>query len=87
MRSGNVSADTFPTSLPYARTLNDERSRELYWEGTRRTDLIRFGMYTGSTYLWPMKGGQASGVSIDAKYNLFPIPVADLMANPNLVQN
>lgn len=77
---GNVSALTLPLLI-------DERSRELYWEGTRRTDLIRFGMYTGSTYLWPMKGGQASGVSIDAKYNLFPIPVADLMANPNLVQN
>ena len=77
---GNVSALTLPLLI-------DERSRELYWEGTRRIYLIRFGMYTGSTYLWPMKGGQASGVSIDAKYNLFPIPVADLMANPNLVQN
>ncbi|EKD31275.1 MAG: hypothetical protein ACD_77C00349G0007 [uncultured bacterium] len=77
---GNVSALTLPLIV-------DERSRELYWEGTRRSDLIRFNMYTGSTYLWPMKGGQASGVSIDAKYNLYPIPVADIMANPNLVQN
>jgi hypothetical protein len=34
-----------------------------------------------------MKGGQPSGVSIDTRFNLFPIPVADLMANPNLVQN
>lgn len=65
----------------------DERSRELYWEGTRRSDLIRFGLYTGGTYLWPFKGGQPSGVSLDARYNLFPIPEADLMANPNLKQN
>jgi len=77
---GNVSALTLPLII-------DERSRELYWEGTRRSDLVRYNMYTGSTYLWPMKGGQAAGVSIDAKYNLFPIPIADIMANPNLVQN
>lgn len=65
----------------------DERSRELYWEGTRRSDLIRFGLYTGGTYLWPFKGGQPAGVSIPAIMNLFPIPEADMMANPNLEQN
>ena len=65
----------------------DERSRELYWEGTRRSDLIRFGKYTGGTYLWPFKGGQPQGVAIDARYNLFPIPVSDMISNPNLVQN
>ncbi len=81
---GNNSGDVSSLNLNF---LIDERSRELYWEGTRRSDLIRFNMYTGSAYLWPMKGGQPSGVSIDTRYNLFPIPVADLMANPNLVQN
>lgn len=65
----------------------DERGRELYWEGFRRTDLVRYNLLTTSTYLWPWKGGVSSGSAVDAKYNLFPIPSADLSANPNLSQN
>jgi starch-binding outer membrane protein, SusD/RagB family len=71
-------------------TLNDildERARELNLEGQRRTDLIRFGKFTGGSYLWPWKGGVAGGVAIPATYNLFPIPLAGLQANPNLTQN
>lgn len=34
----------------------DERARELYWEGHRRTDLIRFGKFSNSDYLWAWKG-------------------------------
>jgi len=65
----------------------DERARELYWECQRRTDLIRFGRFTGGEYLWPWKGKVREGISTSEKYNLFPIPAADLTANPNLVQN
>jgi hypothetical protein len=65
----------------------DERARELHWEGTRRSDLIRYGKFTESTYLWPWKGGSSAGQSVDAKYKLFPIPASDLTANPNLKQN
>ncbi|NQT76429.1 MAG: RagB/SusD family nutrient uptake outer membrane protein [Bacteroidetes bacterium] len=65
----------------------DERARELYWEGHRRTDLVRFGKFTGGQYLWPWKGNVNDGIATDAKYNLFPLPAADLTANPNLVQN
>lgn len=65
----------------------DERARELYWEGYRRTDLIRFGKFTGGSYIWQWKGGVKEGVATNEKYNLFPIPDADLGANPNLVQN
>jgi starch-binding outer membrane protein, SusD/RagB family len=65
----------------------DERGRELYWEGHRRTDLIRYGLLTGGTYLWPWKGGVASGTGVDDKFNLYPIPVANRTANPNLSQN
>ncbi|OYQ32216.1 RagB/SusD family nutrient uptake outer membrane protein [Flavobacterium cyanobacteriorum] len=65
----------------------DERARELNLEGHRRTDLIRFGKFTGSSYLWPWKGGAQNGVSIPSTYNLFPVPQSALQANPNLTQN
>jgi starch-binding outer membrane protein, SusD/RagB family len=64
-----------------------ERARELYWEGHRRTDLIRFGRFTGGQYLWPWKNNVREGGATDARYNLFPIPQADMTANPNLTQN
>jgi len=65
----------------------DERGRELFWEGHRRTDLVRYGLLTSASYLWPWKGGVASGTAVDSKYNLFPIPAANRTANPNLEQN
>ena len=65
----------------------DERGRELNLEGHRRTDLIRFGRFTGGSYLWPWKGNTAGGTSISDAYNLFPIPQSALDANPNLQQN
>lgn len=68
-------------------TVLNERGRELYWEGHRRTDLIRYGLLTSSAYLWPWKGGVASGTGKDSKYNLFAIPSSNLVANPNLTQN
>ncbi len=64
-----------------------ERGRELYWECHRRTDLIRFGEFTGGSYVWPWKGNVPDGKVTDSKYNLFPIPASDLNANPNLTQN
>ena len=67
--------------------LLDERSRELYWEGTRRTDLIRYGKFTGGAYLWPWKGKVAAGASTEAYRDLYPIPSNDLGANPTLKQN
>ena len=71
-------------------TLNyvlNERGRELYWEGHRRTDLIRYGLLTSGTYVWPWKGGVASGTGVDSKYNLFPIPSEFRNTNTNLEQN
>ena len=65
----------------------DERSRELYWEGQRRSDLVRFGKFTKG-YVWDYKGGVQEGVSnIDGKFNIYPISDKDLTANPNLKQN
>ena len=65
----------------------DERGRELLWEAHRRTDLIRFGRFTGGTYLWAWKGGSAGGTSTEDFRNLYPLPASELTANPNLVQN
>jgi hypothetical protein len=68
-------------------TILAERSRELLFEAKRRTDLIRFGKFTGSSYLWAWKGGTAGGASIDAHLAVYPLPANELAANPNLTQN
>jgi hypothetical protein len=65
----------------------DERARELFWEGSRRTDLIRFNKYTSATYVWPWKGGVKDGKSVSDYLKFYPIPSTDLTANPNLKQN
>ena len=65
----------------------DERARELYWEAHRRTDLVRYGRFSDSDYVWPWKGGVKEGTSTSAHLDLFPIPSTDLNANPNLEQN
>lgn len=62
----------------------DERARELYWECVRRTDLIRYGRFTTSSYLWQWKGKVMDGAAVNSKYNIYPIPSTDLTANPNL---
>ena len=67
--------------------LLDEWSREFYFEGRRRSDLIRFGDYGGSSYNWDWKAGIAAGSQFSSTYNLMPIPSSDMNANPNLLQN
>lgn len=80
--AGNVSSSILNESF-----ILDERSRELYWEGYRRTDLIRFGKFTGSSYVWPWKGGVAAGAAVGDFRALYPIPNTDMNANPTLDQN
>jgi hypothetical protein len=69
------------------QTVLDERGRELGLEGHRRQDLIRFGKFTGGSYLWPWKGGLKDGTAISDNYKVFPIPLTALQSNPNLTQN
>lgn len=70
------------------RDVLDERGRELYWEGHRRTDLIRYKLLTTADYMWEWKGGAEHGRAVDATRNLYPIPGSDLLANiENLKQN
>jgi len=65
----------------------DERSRELYWEGQRRSDLIRHNKFVTSNYMWPFKAGAAQGKASDEYRRIFPIPEAVLLVNSNLTQN
>ena len=86
INTANAQADITDAQMTSGFIL-DERARELHWEGSRRSDLIRYNQFVENTYLWPWKGGVAAGRSVDAKYKLFPIPLSDLTANPNLKQN
>ena len=74
-------------ATPTLRNILDERGRELYQECWRRNDLIRFGLFTSSDYVWQWKGDVREGRGVDAGRELFPIPDADLLANSKLEQN
>ena len=64
----------------------DERSRELHWEGHRRTDLVRFNQFTENG-VWPWKGGIMEGKTTEKYRDVYPIPSSDIIANPTLTQN
>ncbi len=83
---GGTGGDITDAQLTLPFILN-ERGRELLWEAHRRTDLIRFGEFTGGNYIWAWKGGTQAGTSTDSFRDLYPIPESELVANPNLKQN
>jgi hypothetical protein len=83
---GNASGEITAGQLTLQFIL-DERARELYTEGFRRTDLIRYNEFTTGTYVWDWKGGSQNGVAVDSHYNIYPIPTSELSVNPNLQQN
>lgn len=69
------------------QTLIDEWSRETFFEGRRRSDLVRFGLFTGSKYLWSFKGGVPDGTGVVPLYNIYPVPAIDVSGNPAITQN
>ena len=80
--SGNISSGDLTVQF-----IIDERGRELSWEAWRRSDLIRFGQFTGGSYIWDFKGGTPGGAATDSHLDLYPIPATELQANPKLKQN
>jgi hypothetical protein len=75
MRAG---ADLVPFTTLTTENLLAERGREVFAEGYRRQDMIRFGTYNGE---WEFKPAS------DPSKNIFPIPQEQLNSNPNLTQN
>ena len=82
--ASDVWSSNFADDNALLQFILDERARELYHEGYRRTDLIRFGQFTTNKYIWQWKGGTHDGQAVDSKYNIYPIPNTELTANPNL---
>lgn len=87
-------ANATPKSAYTLQDILDERGRELYTEGFRRTDLIRFNQFGGNkaTYSWEGKGGTfqngeyVSGGRFEEYKNVYPLPSSEVEANSNLVQ-
>jgi hypothetical protein len=82
---GDTSGNITTTDLDLDFILS-ERSRELYWEAHRRTDLIRFNQFS-SNGIWQWKGGIQQGTTTDSFRDVMPIPATDLGINTNLEQN
>ena len=81
---GNGDITSTQLTLPF---ILEERARELFNEALRRTDLVRFGKLTDANYTWQWKAGVKSGTGAPTFRNYYPIPKADMNANPNLIQN
>lgn len=78
---GKRSAEGKTLPLLASVSLDDilkERGFELYWEGMRRQDLVRFGKFADA---WQEKSVTSSDK------NLFPLPTSAVDVNENLIQN
>lgn len=84
-----ANASTRPETSSYSLSeICDEWSREFYFEGMRRTTLVRFNLFGGNTgYNWDWKGGEAAGTNFEAYKNVYPIPLTQIQSNSNLHQN
>lgn len=86
---GKVSFDMAGAVVPGGELLN-EMGREMFAEHNRRQDLIRFGLWDdNSKWTLPFHnvGDQLLSDKTNHHLNLYPIPKAQLAANPSLHQN
>lgn len=74
--------DAFPDYT--LEDIQNERAVELSWEALRRTDLIRWGLFHSSTFLWRWKGGSYDGQGFPEHRLVFDFPQSELTANSNL---
>ena len=70
---------TWNTAEYNLNNMINERARELYWENVRRTDLVRFGLFTGNAYNWSWKNNIPTGGGIPDFMKIFPLP-SDVVA-------
>ena len=80
----------------FLQTIQDERARELCFEGWRRNDLIRWGIFVSTMQAQQIeillnapsqwKNVAVAGKNISAKHIYIPIPLRELQLNPLLVQ-
>ena len=86
----NASVNISDASLSLDCSL-EERGRELYFEGHRRIDLIRFNKFSDRAgvdeLIWDWKGQAINGSSVSSHLEIFPIPSSELGVNSNLIQN
>lgn len=84
-----ANATTRPETSGYSLSeICDEWAREFYFEGIRRTTLVRFNLFGGNTgYNWDWKGGDKAGKDFEAYRNVYPIPLTQIQSNSNLTQN
>jgi len=71
-------ANTPPLASLNEASMLDERGRELYTEGWRRNDMIRFGVFKAARQFKPAGDGHT---------DIFPIPASAILSNPGLKQN
>ena len=71
---------TQPTNV---QQMNFSSDKPIY----RRSDLVRFGLFSGSKYLWSFKGGVPNGAGIESHFDIYPIPGNETKNNPNMTQN
>lgn len=83
------------TREEFSQAVKDERARELCFETSRRTDLIRWGNFVGDmkAYInWALANGGVEGHvlgprNVSDRNVLLPIPTYDMTLNKALVQN
>ena len=80
-------ANAAPLTSIDETVIRDEWGREFFAEGRRRTDLVRLDMFAGKKYGWEYKAGNQFGQKeIEGHRVVFPLPLSDVTANPNLRQ-